>query len=89
MILDARKLNPRSLSTFHLTPENTADVDLNKILEMGKGIWGKFEPVTKADIRSIEALHTDLVIFEIYIEQMRKNLQIVQCKTKHCRFHDN
>lgn len=35
---------------------------------MGKGVWGKFEPVTKADIGSIEALHTDVVIFEIYIE---------------------
>lgn len=82
-------MNPRSLSTFRLTPENAAGVDLNKILEMGKGVQGKFKPGTKADIRSIEAFHMDVVIFEIYIEQIRKNPQVVQCKTQHCRFHDN
>lgn len=59
---------PKEFKHFSSSPENTASVNLNKILEMGKGVWGKFEPVTKADIRSIEALHMDVVIFEIYIE---------------------
>lgn len=58
--------------SFHLTPENTTGVGPTEILEMEKGIWKCFEPKTKIDIRSIDALSMDAVIPETHIKQMRE-----------------
>lgn len=72
MFGDVRKLvNPRSLNTSRLTPENTAGVGPTKSPEMGKGVWENLEPITKVASRSIDASSTDVIIFETYIKQVR------------------